>query len=139
MTGRRKTSPSPSPELAPLMKPYAALLTTHKKDGTGVGTPVNVAVEGDHAYFRTYGTAWKAKRLRNNPEVELAPSTVRGAPTGPTIRARARLLDQGSEEDKHAREVIGHQYPVTHRVLVPLAHRLKRDKTLHYEVRLRDE
>src|SRR5437879_1554398 len=41
------TSPSTSPELAPLAKQYAVLLTSHKKDGTGVGTPVNIAVEGD--------------------------------------------------------------------------------------------
>ncbi|MCQ4206980.1 PPOX class F420-dependent oxidoreductase [Streptomyces longispororuber] len=131
--------PAPSPALAPLVKQYAVLLTTHKKDGTGVGTPVSIAVEGDHAYIRTYGKAWKAKRMRNNPEVEIAPSTLRGAPTGPALRARVRLLDEGSDEARHAAKLLRHKHPIMHGVGVPLAHRVKRDKTLHYEVRVLGE
>ncbi|QHA05391.1 PPOX class F420-dependent oxidoreductase [Streptomyces broussonetiae] len=129
------TSARTSPALAPFVKQYAALLTTHKRDGTGVGTPVNIAVEGDHAYFRTPGTTWKVKRLRDNPEVELAPSTVRGAPTGPEIHARARLLEHGSPQDRHAARLLRHKYPLMHGVLVPLSHKLMRARTLHYEVR----
>jgi len=124
-----------SPALAPLAKQYAVLLTSHRKDGTGVGTPVNIAVEGDHAYFRTPGKTWKVKRLRNNPEVEIAPSTVRGAPTGPGIHARTRLLDHGSAEDKHAAHLLRHKYPFLQGVFVPLSHKLMRTSTLHYEVR----
>lgn len=129
------SAPTPSPELAPLARQYAVLLTSHKKDGTGVGTPVNIAVEGDHAYFRTPGSTWKVKRLRNNPEVEIAPSTFRGAPTGPEIHARTRLLDHGSEEDKHAAKLLRHKYPFMQGVFVPLAHKVMRTPTLHYEVR----
>ncbi|MEV3861582.1 PPOX class F420-dependent oxidoreductase [Streptomyces sp. NPDC050095] len=126
----------PSPELAPLVKQYAVLLTTHKKDGTGVGTPVNIVIEGDHAYFRTYGKAWKVRRMRNNPEVEIAPSTLRGRPTGPALKARVRLLDHGSAEEKHAAHLIRRKHPVMQGLGVPLAHRMKRDRTLHYEVRV---
>ncbi|WNI23228.1 PPOX class F420-dependent oxidoreductase [Streptomyces sp. ITFR-16] len=124
-----------SPGLVPFEKQYAVLLTSHKRDGSGVGTPVNLAVEGDHAYFRTYSSAWKVKRMRNFPEVELAPSTLRGKPTGPEIRARVRLLPEHGPESAHAASLIKHKYPVMHGVLVPLAHRIKRDRTLHYEVR----
>jgi PPOX class probable F420-dependent enzyme len=139
------TSPHTSPEPDPFVtfgtfvKQYAVLLTTHKRDGTGVGTPVSLAVEGDHAYFRTPGSAWKAKRIRNNPEVELAPATVRGKPTGPEIHARARLLDHGSTEDKHAAKLLRHKHPFLQGVLVPLAHSAMRTPTLHYEVRPVDE
>ncbi|MER5443936.1 PPOX class F420-dependent oxidoreductase [Streptomyces sp. NPDC002790] len=131
--------PDPSPALAPFVKQYAVLLTTHKKDGTGVGTPVNIAVEGDHAYIRTFGKAWKVKRMRNNPEVEIAPSTVRGAPTGPAVKARVRLLDQGGEENKHAAALIRRKHPFLHGITVPLTHKVRRDRTLHYEVRLLGE
>ncbi|MGD6744103.1 PPOX class F420-dependent oxidoreductase [Streptomyces sp. BH106] len=131
--------PDPSPALAPFVKQYAVLLTSHKRDGTGVGTPVNLAVEGDHAYFRTYGKAWKVKRMRNNPEVELAPSTVRGAPTGPPVKGRVRLLDRGSEEARHAASLIRHKHPILQGVTVPLSHKVRRDRTLHYEVRLLGE
>ncbi|MHC0429988.1 PPOX class F420-dependent oxidoreductase [Streptomyces sp. O3] len=131
-------TPSGGPEsaaLAPFVKQYTVLLTSHKRDGSGVGTPVNIAVEGDHAYIRTYAKAWKVKRMRNNPEVEIAPSTLRGAPTGPEIKARVRLLDRDSPESKHAAEMIARKHPFLHGFVVPLVHKVKRDKTLHYEVR----
>jgi PPOX class probable F420-dependent enzyme len=108
------------------------LLTTYKRDGTGVGTPVNVAVEGDRGYFRTWDTAWKARRLRHNPEIELAPSTTSGKPTGPAMHARARLLE--GEEVRHAARLISRKHPVLQRVLVPAFHRLTRKRTLHYEI-----
>jgi len=60
---------------------------------------VNIAVEGTRAFVRTFDTAWKLKRVRNNPALEIAPSTMRGQPTGPAIRARARLL-AGSEAER---------------------------------------
>ncbi|MBA3637096.1 MAG: pyridoxamine 5'-phosphate oxidase family protein, partial [Rubrobacteraceae bacterium] len=60
--------------LEPLVKQWAVLLTTYRRDGTPVGTAVNIVVEGDLAYFRTWATAWKLRRIRNNPEVEFAPS-----------------------------------------------------------------
>jgi PPOX class probable F420-dependent enzyme len=69
------------------------LLTTYRRDGSPVGTLVNIVVAGDRAFVRTFDTAWKLKRIRNNPTVGIAPSTVRGKPTGPTIGARARVLD----------------------------------------------
>ncbi|MWA11874.1 PPOX class F420-dependent oxidoreductase [Streptomyces sp. BA2] len=132
-------NPGASAALAPFVKQYTVLLTSQKKDGTSVGTPVNIAVEGDHAYVRTYATAWKAKRMRRYPEIEIAPSTLRGVPTGPAVKARVRLLDQGGEENKHAAKLMRRKHPVLHGVFVPLTHKVKRDKTLHYEVRVRGE
>src|SRR3954454_24270381 len=69
-------------------------LTTHRRDGTPVTTPVNVVADDGHAYFRTWSTSGKAKRLRNSPEVEFAPTNFSGREvTGPELHARARLLD----------------------------------------------
>ena len=59
-----------------------ALLTTYTRDGTAVGTAVHVAIEDGRAYVRTYGKAWKWKRVRHTPECELAPCTLRGRRTG---------------------------------------------------------
>ena len=58
-----------------LKKQRTVLLTSYRRDGTPVGTPVNVVVLGGHAYFRTYDKAFKTKRLARDPEVEIAPST----------------------------------------------------------------
>lgn len=110
------------------------LLKTFKRDGTPIGTPINIAVEGDHAYIRTYDAAWKAKRMRNDPRVEIAPSTFRGVPTGEAVNARVRLLD--GAEARHAATLLARKHRLLHGFLVPLFHRLKKYKTLHYEVRL---
>ena len=122
--------------LQPFVRQWAALLTTYKRDGTPVGTAVNIVVEGDHAYFRTWDTAWKLKRIRNNPEVEVAPSTGLGRPTGPAIESRARVLE--GEEATHAGRLLARKYPVSHGILVPLVHRLRGNKTMHVELRPED-
>jgi PPOX class probable F420-dependent enzyme len=109
-----------------------ALLTTYRRDGTPVGTPVSIAVEGERAFFRTYDKAGKAKRLRRNPDVTIAPSTVRGTPTGPAIHARARLL--GGDEAQHAAQALARKHPLLHGLLVPWFHRLRGYTTLHYEL-----
>lgn len=67
------------------------LLTTYRRDGMPVGTPVHIAVYGDRAFFRTWDTAWKAKRIRNNADVTVAPSTASGKPTGPAVPARTTV------------------------------------------------
>jgi PPOX class probable F420-dependent enzyme len=113
-------------------KRRTALLTTYKRDGTPVATPVTIAVDGERAYVRTWDSAWKAKRMRNNPAVLVAPSTVRGRPKGEAIAARSRLLD--GEEAAHAARAIARRQPILQGVLVPVGHRLMRYRTLHYEL-----
>ena len=108
------------------------LLTTYRRDGTAVGTPVNIAVEGDRAFVRTFDRAWKAKRLRNNPQAEIAPSTLRGKPTGPAIRVRARLLS--GDEAAQAARALDRKHRILQGVMVPLFHRLRGYKSLHYEL-----
>jgi len=124
------------PRLRPLARQWAVLLTTYKRDGTPVPTPVNIAVEGDHAYVRTYDRAWKNKRMQHDPRVEIAPSTWRGRPTGPGIAATARLLS--GEESAHAGRLIDRKHPFFQRVLVHLGHRIQRYQTLHFELRPTD-
>lgn len=112
------------------------LLTSYKRDGTPVGTPVHIAVDGGRIFFRSFEKAWKTKRIRRDPRIEIAPSTVRGEPTGPAIEARARILD--GEEARVARRAIGRKYPIIHRWLIPWAHKLMGTKTIHFEVLARD-
>lgn len=117
-----------------LKKQRAVVLTSYRKDGTPVGTPVSIVVRGDHAYFRTYDKAFKAKRLARNPEVEIAPSTTRGKVTGPAVRGRARLLT--AEEARPIRGLLARKHPFLQGFAVPLFHRMKHYRTLHYEVTL---
>jgi PPOX class probable F420-dependent enzyme len=123
---------APTLTLEPFVRQKTVLLTTYRRDGTPVGTPVNIAVDGDRAFVRTFDTAWKLKRIRNNPEVEIAPSTMRGEPTGPAIQARARVLS-GSESE-YAGRALARKYPILQGFFVPLFHRLRRHKTIHIEL-----
>jgi len=109
------------------------LLTTYKRDGTPVETPVSIAFEGERAFFRSYDQAWKTKRLRNNPRVQIAASTLRGKRTGPAIPARATLL--ADEQARMAAKALARRHPLLQAVLVPAAHRLMRYQTVHYELR----
>lgn len=118
--------------LAPVKNSKTILLTTYKRDGTAVGTPVSIAFDGDRAFFRSYHQAWKTKRLRNNPAVQVAPATLRGRPTGPAVPARAILLD--GEQARRAAKALARRHLLLQAILVPLAHRVMRYQTLHYEL-----
>jgi hypothetical protein len=122
--------------LEALERSWAVLLTTYKRDGTPVRTPVNLAAEEAVAYFRSYDKAWKTKRLARDPSVELAPCSVRGVPRGPAVSGTARLLD--GEEIGLARRALARRHPVFQRFVIPLGHRISRYSTLHYEVIVTD-
>src|SRR5215216_6041681 len=124
-----------SPVLARFVRQKTVLVTTYRQDGRPVGTPVSLAIDGDHAYLRSFEQAGKTQRLRHNPRVDIAPSTARGRPTGPTLQATARPLE-GAEARRAARLLAG-KHPVLHGVLVPLTHRLgraKTGKTVHFQM-----
>jgi len=80
------------PTLEELRDQRTVLLTSFKRDGTSVGTPVHVAFDGSAADVRTYDKARKFERSRRQSGISLAPSTVRGVPTGPAIQATARII-----------------------------------------------
>jgi PPOX class probable F420-dependent enzyme len=124
-----------TPALAPFVSQKTVLVTTYRRDGRPVGTPVSIAVDGDHAYIRSFEKAGKTRRLRNNPMADVAPSTARGIPTGPAIQATARRLE--GAEARHGARLLVAKHPLLHGVLVPLTHRLgrvKTGKTVHLEL-----
>ena len=78
------------------------LLTTFKRDGSPVGTPIWFVVRNGIIYATTVSTSGKVKRIRNNSHVLLAPCTQSGKVIGPTYEGKARVL---TEQDK--RDVLG--------------------------------
>ena len=86
-----------------------ALLVTYKRSGEAVPTPIWFGLdETGRAYIRTGRLAAKAKRIRNDPRVKLAPCTVRGKPVGPYAEGRARICEKGEEE--HAEHALESNY-----------------------------
>ncbi len=67
-------------------------LTTFRKDGTPVPTPVWVARTGNELRVWSAADAGKIKRIRRSGAVQVAPCTTRGKPRGTPIDATARLL-----------------------------------------------
>src|SRR5436309_12791141 len=70
-------------------------LTTFRKNGAAIRTPIWFAESEGNLVFMTRDDSWKYKRIRNNPQVRVAPCTVRGRRLGPEAEARARVLDRG--------------------------------------------
>lgn len=68
-------------------------LTTFRRDGSPVATPVWVARDGHDLIVITDATSGKARRIRNNPDVSLAPCDVRGRITGAAVPGTAQLTD----------------------------------------------
>lgn len=72
-----------------------AVLVTFRRNGEGVPSPVWFGLSDDgRAYVKTANDVGKVKRIRADGRVLIAPSTMRGKPVGPVIRATARLLPQ---------------------------------------------
>ena len=67
-------------------------LTSFRRDGTPVATPVWVIAHDGRLYVWTGARTGKVRRIRGNPEVTLAACTARGTVTGPPRRARAAIV-----------------------------------------------
>ena len=83
-------------------------LTTFRKTAAGVATPVWFAEEEGKLYVMTRSDMGKTKRIRNNPQVRVAPCTIRGKVTGPEFAATAPLLPP--EQHARARAAINRKY-----------------------------
>ena len=74
-------------------------ITTFRRDGTPVATPMWVVGSAGHLYLWTGSQTGKVKRIRNNPAVTLAPCTRTGRMTGSAVPATARLLATSERPD----------------------------------------
>ncbi|NIJ12360.1 PPOX class probable F420-dependent enzyme [Saccharomonospora amisosensis] len=130
-----RVSTAATGELARLLRQKTVVLTTYRRDGTPGRTPVSIAVEGEHAYLRSFEKALKTRRLARDPKAEVAPSDGLGRTiAGPAVAGRVRRLD--GARARHAASVLRRKYPLLHGLLVPAAHRVLRartGRTVHFE------
>jgi len=83
-------------------------LTTFRKSGVAVPTPVWFGEEDGKLYVMARSDSGKVKRLRNNPQVRIAPCSVRGKIKGPEYAGVARILPP--EDFPRARAAIRKKY-----------------------------
>jgi PPOX class probable F420-dependent enzyme len=86
-------------------------LSTSRKNGTVVPTPVWFGEQDNKLYVMTRSDSGKYKRIRNNPQVRIAPCSVRGKINGPDFAARARILPP--EDWPRARKILQRKYWLT--------------------------
>jgi uncharacterized protein len=71
-------------------------ITTFRRDESAVATPVWVVGHNGRLYVWTGAQTGKARRIRHNPAVTIAPCTGRGTPTGPAVPARGQIVPSAS-------------------------------------------
>jgi PPOX class probable F420-dependent enzyme len=100
-----------------------ALLTTFRRDGRAVPTPLWVVRDGDALAVWTPVGSGKVKRIRRSGAVLIGPCTVRGEPTGDQVPATASLLDDAGTD--RVRALLRRKYGLMARLTL-LGSRLRR-------------
>jgi PPOX class probable F420-dependent enzyme len=110
-------------EIARLDAGKYLLVTTFRRDGRAVPTPVWAARDGESLVVWTVSDSGKVKRIRNSGTVKLAPCSMRGEPQGDEVGGHAVLLDPDGTEQ--ARKLIAGKYGLIGRITM-LGSRLRR-------------
>jgi uncharacterized protein len=86
-------------------------LETFRKSGQAVKTPVWFVQDEETLLVWTEAGSGKAKRIRNNSAVRVAPSTGSGEPVGEWIPARAQA-DESTEAISHVEKLMKKKYGI---------------------------
>lgn len=101
------------------------LITSYRRNGTPVATPVWVVQDGDALGVWTATDSWKVKRIRNRADVLVGPCDLRGNPTGQQVPGHAELVDPATTE--RYRRLIAREYGIAGRLTL-LGSRIRRGK-----------
>lgn len=99
-------------------------VTSFKRDGTGVATPVWFVPDGRRLLALTDLHSAKVRRIRRNPRVLVAPCRVNGKLRGRPVPARVEVLTATADLDRVQR-LLMERYKLSYR-LVMLFYRLGR-------------
>ncbi|GAA1369219.1 PPOX class F420-dependent oxidoreductase [Streptomyces beijiangensis] len=102
------------------------LVTTYKKDGSTVPTPVWVIRDDETLGVWTVTDSWKVKRIRNRSDVLVGPCDLRGNPTGDQVPATAEILDAAGTA--RYRTLLARKYGIVGRLTL-LGSKLRRGAT----------
>ncbi|MFB7506625.1 PPOX class F420-dependent oxidoreductase [Streptomyces broussonetiae] len=99
------------------------LVTSYRKNGTPVATPVWVVRDGDALGLWTVADSFKVKRIRRRADVLVGPCDVRGNPTGDQLPATAVITDAATTA--RYRGLLARKYGILGRLTL-LGSRLRR-------------
>src|SRR5690348_992685 len=113
-----------APDLEALFPGRYLSVTSFKRDGTGVPTPVWFVSDGTRLFALTDLHSAKVRRIRRNPRVLVASCRPGGKPRTEPVPAHAQVLTAPLELDR-VQQLLLERYKISYR-LVMLMYRLGR-------------
>jgi uncharacterized protein len=99
-------------------------VTSFKRDGTGVATPVWFVADDGHLLIETDAASGKARRIRRNASVSVAPCSAGGRLKGTAVAAHAEFLPES--ERARVERLIGRKYRVDRVLVLPIYRAVQR-------------
>ena len=103
-------------------------ITTFKRDGTAVSTPVWVTGDNGNLLVISEADSWKVKPIRRDGHIRITPCTARGALRGEPIEADATIHGDTGKVEKLLEEKYGLWYRA-YMSFASLARKLRRQPT----------
>lgn len=103
------------PSVVPWARSRCLLLTTYRRDGTPVASPVWFVTDDHEIRLWTGADTGKARRLRRDPHCTIAPCTFSGRATGEALPGEARALP--AADGARVQALLRAKYPVQKRAL----------------------
>ncbi|SNT65487.1 hypothetical protein SAMN05421812_12340 [Asanoa hainanensis] len=121
---------------APIARARYASVTTYRRDGRPVPTPVGVVADAGELFVLTERTSGKVKRIRYNATVTVTPCDMSGrvAADAPMVRGQARLLDR--EGTARVRRLMSRRFPISRLVFAADLLLRRRDRRIGIAISL---
>jgi PPOX class probable F420-dependent enzyme len=99
-------------------------LTSFRRDGTGVATPVWFVARDGRLLVMTDANSFKAKRIRSNPAVTVAPCSATGRLLTEPVPAKAEFLPP--TDSAQVEELMARKYRLDRIFILPLYRMVQR-------------
>ncbi|MGA6948820.1 MAG: PPOX class F420-dependent oxidoreductase [Solirubrobacterales bacterium] len=106
------------------MKGKYLSLTSFKRDGTGVDTPVWFVEDDGRFFVKTDADSYKLKRIAHDPSVTVAECGASGRLRGEPVPARAEVL--GAGEGKRVDDLMARKYRLDRILILPIYRAVQR-------------
>jgi uncharacterized protein len=107
----------PAADLEALFPGRYLSVTSFKRDGTGVTTPVWFVSDGGRLFALTDLHSAKVRRMRRNPHVLIASCRADGKLRSEAVPARVEILTASADLDR-VQELLKERYKISYRVVM---------------------
>ena len=114
------------PALDDLGRQTYICLTTYRRDGRAVATPMQCVLDGDRLLVVTGATTGKVKRLRHTARASIVACDMRGRPKKDASTLEVAVAFVDPSEFVRADELMKQKYGLPQRILAPLRRRIER-------------